>query len=264
MKEINSTGECLFCKKHYAKAGINRHLKKHLEEKAIQNKPGKSFLLKVEPHPSYWKTNPYFLSLWVDGNTLMHDIDDFLRGIWLECCGHLSAFTDPVKRKQRGGMWNFFEAEEMLEHGRVKEYEDMMEQAKGEIPMSRKAKDAFYEGGKVAYEYDFGSTTHLQLTVMGEYSCKADKKIVLISRNEPPATKCHSCDKEIATEMCTVCGYDDNDYMFCTTCAQKHGKKCEDFADYASMPIVNSPRTGVCGYDGGTIDTERDRFLNII
>jgi len=24
------------------------------------------------------------------------------------------------------------------------------------------------------------------------------------------------------------------------------------------MPLVNSPRAGVCGYEGGTIDKERD------
>jgi hypothetical protein len=35
-------------------------------------------------------------------------------------------------------------------------------------------------------------------------------------------------------------------------------KKCSDFDDYAAMPIVNSPRAGVCGYTGGTIDKERD------
>ncbi|MGS2763710.1 hypothetical protein [Sinomicrobium sp. M5D2P9] len=264
MENLKSTGECLFCKKQYSKAGINRHLKTHLAEVAIQNKPGASFLLKVEPDPGYWMKNPFFLSLWVDGDTLMHDLDNFLRGIWLECCDHLSAFTDPVKRRQREGMWSFFEAQEMLEQGRVKEYEDMMEQAKGEIPMSRKAKDVFYEGRKVEYEYDFGSTTHLQLTVMGAYPSKADKNIVLLSRNEPPAIKCHSCGKETATEMCSVCGYDDDDYMFCTKCAKKHAKKCEDFADYSGMPIVNSPRTGVCGYQGGTIDTKRDGVLKII
>jgi hypothetical protein len=51
--------------------------------------------------------------------------------------------------------------------------------------------------------------------------------------------------------------YDDN-AEFCDKCAEKHAKKCEDFADYASMPVVNSPRMGVCGYEGGSIDTERD------
>ena len=46
--------------------------------------------------------------------------------------------------------------------------------------------------------------------------------------------------------------------FFCDDCAEKHTKECEDFADYAEMPVVNSPRMGECAYDGGTIDTERD------
>jgi hypothetical protein len=47
--------------------------------------------------------------------------------------------------------------------------------------------------------------------------------------------------------------------MFCEKCAKKHAKECEDFADgYAVMPVVNSPRMGVCAYEGGCIDTERD------
>jgi hypothetical protein len=47
--------------------------------------------------------------------------------------------------------------------------------------------------------------------------------------------------------------------MFCEKCAKKHAKECEDFADgYTVMPVVNSPRMGVCAYEGGCIDTERD------
>ena len=29
--------------------------------------------------------------------------------------------------------------------------------------------------------------------------------------------------------------------FFCDDCAEKHTKECEDFADYAKMPVVNSP-----------------------
>ncbi len=47
--------------------------------------------------------------------------------------------------------------------------------------------------------------------------------------------------------------------MYCEECAIKHEATCEEFADYARMPIVNSPRMGVCGYEGGSIDKERDR-----
>ncbi|HDR51364.1 MAG TPA: hypothetical protein ENN90_07050 [Mariniphaga anaerophila] len=50
----------------------------------------------------------------------------------------------------------------------------------------------------------------------------------------------------------------EKDAFFCETCSEKHAEECEDFADYAEMPVVNSPRMGECGYDGGTIDLERD------
>jgi hypothetical protein len=107
------------------------------------------------------------------------------------------------------------------------------------------------------YEYDFGSSTDLLITVMDEYPVKADEKIVLLSRNEPLEWLCDSCKKEPATQICPVHDWDE-DSMFCDKCAKKHAKKCSDFEEYAAMPAVNSPRRGVCAYTGGRIDTERD------
>jgi hypothetical protein len=254
-EKIKSEGRCLFCDKTFDKAGINRHLKIHLAEKQLENKPGKSFLLKIETNPRYG-TTPYFLSLWVDGNTKMVGVDDFLRGIWLECCGHMSAFRNPVARTN-GGMWNFFEAMELIEKGKTKEYEKLMEESSGEVPMSRKVKDVFHKDLKLEYEYDFGSSTELLIIVLDEYGCKADKPIVLLSRNEPLKWLCDTCKKEPATKICTVHGWGE-DSLFCEKCSKNHAKKCEDFEDYAAMPVVNSPRMGVCGYDGGRTDTERD------
>ena len=221
-EKLKSEGLCLFCGKTFAKAGINRHLAKCLEEKIKLGKAGKSFFVKVETNKR-WGSTPYFLSLWVDGEAKMGDIDSFLRAIWLECCGHMSAFR----------------------------YEN------GEVPKSRKVKAALYSGLVLDYEYDFGSSTELTITVIDEYPVKADKKIVLLSRNEPPEIMCSICKKAPATQICSVCMYDE-DAIFCDKCAKKHAKNCEDFADYASMPVVNSPRMGVCAYEGGTIDTERD------
>jgi hypothetical protein len=217
-KKIKSEGKCLFCGKTFAKAGINRHLVKHLEEKSNDKKDGCSFLVKVETDKS-WGTTPYFLSLWIDGDTTMKTIDKFLRDIWLECCGHLSEFYG--------------------------------------ASMTQKAKNVFWKSVQIDYDYDFGTTTELTLTVVEEYPAKADKKIVLLSRNEPLEIMCSMCKKVPATQICTVCSYE-GDAEFCDKCAEKHAEKCDDFADYASMPIVNSPRMGMCGYDGGVIDTERD------
>jgi len=218
-EKIKSEGVCLFCGKTFAKAGINKHLITHLDEIAKSGQAGKSFLVKVETDKC-WGATPYFLSLWVDGSTTMKTIDKFLRDIWLECCGHLSKFDGAA--------------------------------------MSKKAENVFATGMKLDYEYDFGSSTLLTLTVMGEYPVKADKKIVLLSRNEPLQTVCSICGKAPATQICSVC-IDDYLSVFCDKCAKKHAKECEDFDDYASMSVVNSPRMGVCGYEGGSIDTERDK-----
>ncbi|MDR1527419.1 MAG: hypothetical protein LBS46_07105 [Dysgonamonadaceae bacterium] len=251
-----SEGKCFFCGETFAKAGINRHIQTHLKQKAKENATGRSYLVKVESNPK-WGNSSYFLSLWVDSKATMEDLDEFLRDIWLECCGHMSAFTNPKNRRQGGGMWDFFEAEELLAKGKKREYEKLMEEANGEVPMSRKTDKVFYKGLKLEYEYDFGSSTELLLTVMEEYPVKADKKMVLLSRNEPLEWLCDTCKKEPATQICTVHNWDD-DSLFCDKCAEKHAKKCEDFEEYAAMPVVNSPRMGVCAYEGGSIDIERD------
>lgn len=250
-----SEGVCFFCKKTYTKSGINSHLQKHLESEMIQGQPGISYLLKIQPNTSWGKTL-YFLSVWIDGETLLNDLDNFLRGIWLECCGHMSSFTDPVKRRL-SMKFDFFEAERLFEQGRIQEYEKFMEEGNGEIPKGKKAKKVFKKGLKLIYHYDFGSTTSLEVVTISEYRFKASDTIVLLSRNEPFTIPCSNCSKSQSVVICSQCDYEE-DAMFCSKCAKKHAKICSDFEDYAAMRIVNSPRMGVCAYDGGVIDKERD------
>ena len=121
--------------------------------------------------------------------------------------------------------------------------------------MTIKVKDVFQKGLVLEYDYDFGSTTTLKVNVVESFNYKTKEKIVLLSRNEPLKLICSVCGKGIAEVMCSVCSEDN---LFCKKCAKKHEEKCEDFADYAKMPVVNSPRMGVCGYEGGMIDLERD------
>jgi hypothetical protein len=65
-----SEGKCLFCGKTFAKAGINRHLQTHLNQKAKENATGRSYLVKLEPNLK-WESTPYFLSFWIDGKATM-------------------------------------------------------------------------------------------------------------------------------------------------------------------------------------------------
>ncbi|OFX57393.1 MAG: hypothetical protein A2046_06360 [Bacteroidetes bacterium GWA2_30_7] len=243
MEKLHSEGKCLFCEETFAKAGISRHLNTHLKSIESKNTKGKSFHIRVE-------AAEMFLNIWVDGKAKLIDIDDLLREIWLECCGHLSSFTDVKKRANSRN--NFFGFESFLSG----KFEDD-ESGPGEIPKKTKTQDVFYKDMIIEYEYDFGSTTQLKIKVLEEFSFRANSDIVLLSRNEPLEILCEICHKEPAVKICSVC-ISQEEALFCSKCAKKHGKTCNDFDEYASMPIVNSPRMGVCGYGGGSIDVDRD------
>ncbi|MEZ4883894.1 MAG: hypothetical protein R3E32_04070 [Chitinophagales bacterium] len=168
-----------------------------------------------------------FLQLLISGDATFKKLDSYLRKIWLECCGHMSQF---------GGWGN-------------------------KIGMSKKVKDYFYQGFKTDYQYDFGSTTGLTIKVIEEHYLSEKQDIVLISRNEPLEIYCHTCGKKPATQICTV-HLGEGESFFCEDCVKKHEKECED-AEYALMPVVNSPRMGVCGYMGGSIDEKRDGVFEV-
>lgn len=223
-EELTSEGKCFYCEQVLSQKEIVKHLAKHLAEK--------------EKTESGTKTQTYchivaeagimFLHLLVKGTASMKVIDTFLRDIWLECCGHLSGF--------RKG-WE-------------------------EIGMSKKVQNIFANKEKLIYDYDYGSTTRLSLKGLKNYELNEKSTIILLSRNEPLQIMCSTCGKEPAVCMCSTCCWE-KEAFFCRKCAKKHEKECEDFADYSEMPVVNSPRMGVCGYTGGSIDLGRDGVYKI-
>jgi len=97
----------------------------------------------------------------------------------------------------------------------------------------------------VEYEYDFGSTTALT----GELVCKRQGSIGrasvrLLARNEPLVWPCGDC-KAPATVVCPYC-IDSDDGLFCDAHAETH----EHAGEEVYLPVVNSPRMGVCAYSG--------------
>jgi hypothetical protein len=94
-------------------------------------------------------------------------------------------------------------------------------------------------GMKFTHEYDFGSTTHLALRVVGEREGKASQQPVrLLGRNEPPQILCERCKKKPAAWVDVF-----EDYAWCC-------EKCIENTEEGVLPVVNSPRVGVCGYTG--------------
>jgi len=218
-EELKSEGKCLYCEQTFSQNEIGKHLAQHLAEKEKTDTGNKA---QTFSHVAV-ESNEMFLHILVKGSSTMKVIDTFLRNIWLECCGHMSSFGH-----------NDFE-----------------------ISMTHKVQDVFTPQVKIFHEYDYGTTTKSFLKAMKNYQLDMKENIVLLSRNEPLELMCGICKKEPAINICSVCVWDKYAF-YCEKCSEKHAKKCEDFADYASMKVVNSPRMGQCGYEGGSIDLERD------
>lgn len=200
---------------------MTRHLKACKQKKDISEKSSartqtaKSFHLVVEGRdlPYYW------MHLEVPANATLKVLDGFLREIWLECCGHMSAFTIGSKRYSVAPMGELDEAS-----------------------MKFKLEKVLQPGMQFYHEYDFGTTTDLMLKVVSEGEGKS-KSIRILARNEPPEITCVSCGK-MATQVCTECAWEDKGWL-CDQCAAKH--ECDEDM---FLPVVNSPRVGMCGYTG--------------
>ncbi len=205
---------CLLCKSQYTGTGMTRHLQSclpksldsQLKHQKFKTQPFFHILVKGYYLPEYW------LHLKVASNARLEDLDQFLRHIWLECCGHLSAFR----------------------------YEG------SELGMRRKLKEELSPGMELLHEYDFGTTTELLVKTLGIYEgpMEKNKPIQILARNEAPEIPCDECAKIPAVEICTECQWKQGGW-FCQTCAKDHECDEEMF-----LPVVNSPRTGDCGYAG--------------
>ncbi len=101
------------------------------------------------------------------------------------------------------------------------------------------------KGLNFRYEYDFGSTTSLTGRVVAFRQGSISRRAVrLLARNALPKLKCSSCSApgELVCPFCSHAGLS----LFCKTHAPAH--PCAE--DDAFLPVVNSPRTGVCDYSG--------------
>jgi hypothetical protein len=69
----------------------------------------------------------------------------------------------------------------------------------------------------------------------------------LLARNEPPAIRCSVCSNP-ATQLCLQC-MDERACGLCDACASQY-----DCGEEMLVPLINSPRTGVCGYFGPSVE----------
>ncbi len=328
-KEV-SKGVCSFCKGEFEKAKMTQHLK-YCKQRAteiateLENTPAvqkiRLFHILVEGryNPQYW------MHLELSAQDDLADLDDFLRAIWLECCGHLSEFTiGGTSYSSEPEDYFYFGEDATDEEAEIEEEEDeeldvdellqtfppeylkmlpknfLSELQKFEtindlisylkeilnsipkrgVPHSQEEWDAYREryfqsqvleallemvedrsldvplekvlkvGQKFSYEYDFGSSTDLTLKVLSEREGAVQNEdededtIEILARNIEPVMLCKVCGKPAKFVVGGYFDVEENAF-----CSKKCVKKSGEDADML-LPVVNSPRVGVCGYTG--------------
>jgi hypothetical protein len=170
--------------------------------------------------------------------------------------GGISAETLPALRPLLSYMASSLQQGTLAEE--LEEAEEEMEE-EGDGGMDVELDEVLNVGERFSYVYDFGSSTNLSFRViaeregvlpvdksdaLGEAQDEDEIAIITMARNEPPALACHVCG-EPATRILPESEYDYLDEAgLCDTHAKEY-----DYPDEL-LPVVNSPRVGVCGYTG--------------
>lgn len=226
-----SRGICAFCGKESAKGGMTRHLRScaaRAEAIAVADGgPGRTEPIYHLQVLDAW-AGYYWLHMEMRGTALLEDLDEYLRAIWLECCGHLSSFN-------LGGV----SYTQIFDDGMNWGVQKAMDVPVGTL---------FDPGMETPYQYDFGTTSELVIKVLDVRQGKSltPNPIMLMARNKLDPSVCVVCGAP-ATSICQTCLWE-NEGADCTYC-DEHAED-HDCDEPFVQGIYNSPRTGMCGYDG--------------
>lgn len=215
-----SKGKCAHCGIEIAKGGVTRHLSacaawKELLTKAERKKSASQTLyhLRIQAvgSPQFW------LDLEMRGSSALEYLDQYLRAIWLDCCGHMSQFIS-------GRRWG------------------------EEISMRLRIADVLEPGMELNHIYDFGtsSETLIKAVSVREGKPVTSHPITLLVRNVMPESQCIECGQPAAC-LCLECLYEEDEWG---TLCDKHAKTHPHKDDGEPIALVNSPRLGMCGYVG--------------
>lgn len=218
-----STGQCLYCGQIQSKSRILKHLKECDQRQIALAKAASSKVATIQLHhlrvqaegiPMFW------LDIEMRGSATLSNLDTYLRAIWLECCGHMSQFSF--------GGW-----------------------LGDEISMRRSIDDVFQPEVELTHIYDFGTSSVTLIKSLSTHKGKptTSKPIALLARNVMPETTCIMCGKTAAW-VCLECQEEDQtDGTLCDVHAESHPH--DQYGE--PMPLVNSPRAGMCGYEGPAV-----------
>jgi len=228
-----SSGKCRLCGGEFKSNAMSRHVQTCAAKHPLAP-PGKRTrsqrLYHIQAKSRYGSL--YWLHLLAPASSTLLELDLLLREVWLECCDHLSSF-------------------EIHDNSYSSTPDSWGEEESSDVSLS----EVLCVGDRFSYTYDFGSSTDLELKVIGELTADSPARaIMIVARNAAPRHSCVTCGQP-ATRVCMYCIHEGPDCFFCKKCAAKH----EERDDHQVLPITNSPRMGVCAYDGA-LDKDQDAY----
>jgi len=207
---LANDGKCGLCGHITAKTQMSRHLASCAPARDGKGQRDRFVQLRLEAAGD----SRYWLQVEARQDATLKQLDALLRRVWLECCGHMSAFhlgdAEPSMRSKVGAVFHA-------------------------------------QGLRFEHEYDFGDTTVLKGKVLGAREGAPGRSAVrVLARNLPLQWSCATCGAE-AVVICPFCVHDDqSNCLFCESHAGSHPCAKEE----VFLPVVDSPRMGVCGYTG--------------
>ncbi len=211
-------GLCSYCNQEFARSGMSRHIGS-CKARMRGTKDALLIMVQAAYMPTFW------LQVLAPVSATLGDLDALLRETWLECCGHMSGFEIGDTRfdaDATSGDWG--PPTQSMHASRLSSV----------LP----PKTAF------TYDYDYGSTTSLKgHCVRVVKDAKIGRKLQVVARNLLPAISCESCGNDQA-EVLDIWGETGG---LCKPCCTRAIAE-ETVEEEGIMPVVNSPRMGVCAY----------------
>ncbi len=159
-------GTCQLCGKEYTSSGIAKHLRSCINrqyvEHALVDQPVSYMWVSIRDayDPDFW------MHVLVDEEATLELVDAFLRGVWLECCGHLSEFN--VGEQTFGQVLEDFDPNP-------------------DYTMGVQLKHILVKDDEFSYIYDFGESSVMELKVRGRITETVSAgAVILIARNTEP------------------------------------------------------------------------------
>jgi DNA-directed RNA polymerase subunit RPC12/RpoP len=223
----------MYCNTELERRVMTRHLtgcraRRAVIEQAEQREIASERLYHLFVEDAY--NAEFWLHLEMRGTSTLKELDYYLRCIWLECCNHLSDF-----------------------------YRNDWQGSK--VAKSRRIEDVVEKGSQLLHVYDYGTTSETRIKVVSVREGKPTTQhpIVLMARNRKPDYRCVQCG-QLADWWCLECLLEEGEMLYlCNACGRQHSHAVDDDSPYDEdaeflpewlMPLVNSPRVGMCGYTG--------------